>query len=679
MGNQGSSAESGSMQSGECQDGISDQSRLAVMLVPLAAVLLGCKAVLLPLPHPAPGDALRWAVRVGVVGAADVAYVLVLGLGLLALLKVAQRLTPRRPGWFWAIAWTAVLASALYGAAGVVIFRNLEMQLTLPTLRFFGEWRQMAAGVHAVVSWQTWLGLAAVLLGTAAACRAGVWCVGRRPVPVSRRGVIVSAALVLAYLGFSFAWSRTQWQDSSLWQARLARSPHLRLLESLVAAAPAMHAAALPDDSPEFDDFRPAGTPPEGDSPIFASRKLGQSPVASRKSGQFPGPKNIVLVVFESVGAEYMGLYGAPYDNTPNLERLAEHGLVFENVYAQCPSSAKALVAMLSGVYPRMDWREETRSQNAQLPSLADAVRRQGYRTAFFHSGDWSWQGGDAFLEQHGFDRVRDARHLPQQACSWGQYDSWLQDQLLTWIDRDESPFLAVVWTIQTHHPYTVEGEVRDYGVDDPELNRYLNAVRESDALVGRIWQAICNRHLAESTVLAVVGDHGEAFGQHNQRLHIFGLYEENVRVPLVIVHADPRLPVGRRETIAEQIDLPATLAECAGVPGEPAWQGRNLLSADRHGRAYFYVVWDPVLFGVRQGRYKYILEPGRRDAMYDLAADPGETEDVAARHPDLRDELKRRLHVLVAYQDRQQESHDRGERSNSTDSRRLTAAGAVR
>jgi arylsulfatase A-like enzyme len=125
--------------------------------------------------------------------------------------------------------------------------------------------------------------------------------------------------------------------------------------------------------------------------------------------------------------------------------------------------------------------------------------------------------------------------------------------------------------------------------------------------------------------------------------------------VPLVIVHADPRLPIGRRETVGQQIDLPATLAECAGVAASPQWQGRSLLAADRRGRAYFYVVWDPVLFGVRQGRYKYILEPGRRDTMYDLEADPGEFEDVAARHPELRDELKRRLHALAASQSERQ------------------------
>lgn len=647
------------MESGSRQRMISDRARLAAMLLVLAALLVGCKGVLLPLPGLDPRESLRWLVRVSVVGSADVAYVMLLGLALVGLWQLARRLTPRRMGWFWALAWTAVLVSAVYGAASVAIFRHLEIQLTLPMLHFLAQWREMATSAEAVVSWRTWLALASAVGMMVAGYRLLAWLLVRRPIRFSHAARILLATALVGYFGLSLAWERTHWQDHSLWQARLAKNPHLRLIESLVTVTPLADAADFPPDASEFDDFRPPPSTP-------------------RSTGSHPR-KNIVLVVLESVSAKWTGLYGAPYANTPNLQRLARRAMVFDNVYSQCPSSAKAMVTMLCGSYPRMDWREQTRSGQMPVDSLADVARRSGYRTAFFHPGDWSSLAKVEFLKDHGFECVRDARDLPHKERSWGQYDSWLLDEMCRWIDGRDSPFLAVAWTVQTHHPYPVEGTEQDYGVKDAEMNRYLNGIRESDALVGRLWEAIRQRGLAQSTVLAVIGDHGDAFGQHHQRLHIFGLYEENVHVPLVIVHDDPRLPVGRFDTIAEQIDLPATLAECAGLPPSPQWQGRSLLSGDRRERAYFYVVWDPVLFGVRQGRYKYILEPGRGDALYDLAADPGELEDLAGDHPELCAALKRRLHALVAYHGDTPTFHQPNSRRRPSFARRPAAEGARR
>jgi phosphoglycerol transferase MdoB-like AlkP superfamily enzyme len=310
------------------------------------------------------------------------------------------------------------------------------------------------------------------------------------------------------------------------------------------------------------------------------------------------------------------------------------------------------MVAILTGTYPRIDSREQTCDRRTPLPSLAAVFARQGFRTAFFYPASWAWRGGDEFVRGAGFEFYRDGRDDPGYSGPASLDDRWLAREAFRWIDANNGPFFAMCWTVQTHHPYRFIAGERGYGVADPQLHRYLNAVRESDELIGMVWSEIERRGLAASTLLVVVGDHGQAFGQHDQRLHTFGLYEENVHVPLVIVH-DGSLPCGRRATIGQQIDLAPTVAELAGVPPSADWQGRNLLSHDRVPRAYFYTVWDPVILGVREADEKYLWQVGQSESLFDLAADPGELRDLAAERIERALQMRHRLAALVAFQQR--------------------------
>ena len=220
------------MPSGYHRKAVSDAERLLVLLLLLGVLLIACKGWLLPLPGLNPARAARWAVRLSVVAAADMAYVAMLGGVLWTLLKLAGRVSPGRTGWFWPLAWTAVLISALYGAASVPIFRHLKMQLTYPMLHFLAQWREMVTSVQAVVSWQTWFGLIWVVGVLVSGYGLATWLWSRWPVRLSRSAVALLVGLAVTYFGFSYYWSQTRWQDRSLWQARLARSPHLRLIES---------------------------------------------------------------------------------------------------------------------------------------------------------------------------------------------------------------------------------------------------------------------------------------------------------------------------------------------------------------------------------------------------------------------------------------------------------------
>jgi len=367
-------------------------------------------------------------------------------------------------------------------------------------------------------------------------------------------------------------------------------------------------------------------------------------------------PKNLIVIVLESVGAEYLGLYGAPYDNTPRLAGLvARGGKWFQNFYAHAASSPKVLVALSASVVPRVDWKLITRdSAEFDVPLLPQVLAERGYRTCYLHSGYWSWKGRDEFLRARGVETLLDADNLDaQQVFSWGISDDDLFDAALEWIDADRSrPFQLLLWTIETHHPYFAGDAPRDFGVEDEELNRYLNAIGQADRRIGELVDELERRGLANDTLIAVTGDHGEVFGEHGQRVHSFGVYEENVRVPFILLHPSLAGEPASRGEVCQQVDLPATLLGSLGVDRPDSWQGRDLLAAGAAPRAYFFSTGNEVLLGLREGRFKYIYHvSGGHEELYDLVDDPRETVNVATRESERCASYRRRVGGLVRAQ----------------------------
>lgn len=606
-------------------------------------MLVAGKAALLPWTGETLGEIGRWSLRLTVVSASDLRFAALLGLALGTAGALGARCRPLRA----ALPCFAV-AAALYGVAGVAMFRLMMVPLTLPLLSFAGGPWLLASSLSQVAT-PSWL-VGALLAAAApvAAQRllargpavAQAWCGPRR--------LAAAACVVLAGAAVCDAYIASRWTDPNRWERRIAENPHTVLLTSLGAAAVRGDAFAL-EFSPEQVD--------EGD--FLPERRAAGQTLLAETPALGAGPRNLIVVVLESVGVEHLGLYGSPYDTTPQLAQLAsERGVVFENCYAHAPSSPKGLVALVSSVYPGIDWKLITRDAlDFDVPTLPQTLGPRGYRTCYAHSGYWRWKNRDAFLRQRGVDDVIDAETLTaRHVNSWGISDAELLEAGLAWIDRaPDRPFHLLLWTIETHHPYVEGDRPLLFCPDDPELNRYLNALRNADALVGRLVEELQRRGLADSTLIAVTGDHGEAFGQHGQRMHSFGVYEENVHVPLVLIGPRGFGAGGPRRVpdVCEQIDIAPTLLARVGIDRPRAWQGRDALT-DPPRRAYFYSTGNEVLLGLRDGRWKYhyAVDDGREE-LFDLQTDPDETRNLADELPHRAAEYRARVGGLVTYQRR--------------------------
>ncbi len=423
----------------------------------------------------------------------------------------------------------------------------------------------------------------------------------------------LALALIVAYVVGAHAWA-----ERYLSYPPAALNAEWAFMSPLFQHPPKVTVSIPPT---YLDDFLPAG-----------ERRAAPSAMAVLLREARPLPKarplSVVMIVMESVGTRDLGLYGAPYTDTPQLQRLAANSAFFGHVYAAQGNTSAAMTALFCSLYPRLAWfpvpRWRPELAAAGLPAL---LAQHGYATGFLDSGSIGEDRRAEFLLSHGFATVaaehRDPR-LPQ--------DGPLLPAAVSWIGAHKSkPFFLTLWTMDTHHPYIAAGD-RDFGVRNPALGRYLNGVQSMDALIGQLADQLQKMGLADNTLLVITGDHGEAFGEHSQTVHGFTVYNEELQVPLLIIN--PRLFQHRllMNGPGRQIDIAPTLLSLLGIPEPMKWQGMSLFQRPRHRRVYMFSGNGNYVLGLIDGNMKYIYDFNLdRAELYNLAADPYEHNNLSS------------------------------------------------
>jgi arylsulfatase A-like enzyme len=346
--------------------------------------------------------------------------------------------------------------------------------------------------------------------------------------------------------------------------------------------------------------------------------------------------RNVVLIHLESTAAQYLRSYGAREDPMPNLNALAQKAILFENAYTVFPETIKSFVGVHSGIHAALDTPAE-RYEDFGLPALGNLLHEQGYRTGLFHSGRFAYLGMDAVVRPRGFDTCEDAGDIGgERDSSFGIDEESAVRRMLRWIDtRPTQPFFLTYLPIAGHHPYatpTGEGPFPN----EPAINRYRNALHYADQAVGLLLDGLRRRGLEQSTLFILCGDHGQAFGQHPGNIgHTLFIYEENVRVPLLIA-APGLFENGRRvKRVASLVDTMPTILDLLGLPIPRGIDGRSLLSGPELV-ALFCTDYSMGLIGLRDGPWKMIheVETGR-SRLYNLLRDPDEKTDLCQEHPE--------------------------------------------
>ncbi|MCA8960340.1 MAG: sulfatase-like hydrolase/transferase [Planctomycetes bacterium] len=353
--------------------------------------------------------------------------------------------------------------------------------------------------------------------------------------------------------------------------------------------------------------------------------------------------RNVLLVILESVCALELDRVDGE-SPMPFLDALSRRSIDASCGYTLYPESIKGLLPAFASRAPRM--RSEAEDYAFEFPTLASHFAALGYRTSLYHSGRFDYLGMRSIIEDRGFARLIDAGDVTGvRDSSFGVDEETMVDRLLSDLGglAPDERFFTIYMPIAGHHPYASPpgGPFRG----DGEHSDYLNAIRYADRSIERLVTGLEQRGVLDDTLLVIVGDHGQAFGRHPGNTgHVFFLYDENLRVPLMI-HAsgitdrsEPRIwtqPIS-------VIDLAPTILDLTGSPPWPGMEGHSLLREPRSRPVHFFTDYSLPLVGIREDQWKLIhdLESGR-DELFDLSHDPDERDNLATRHPDVTARLR--------------------------------------
>ena len=416
-------------------------------------------------------------------------------------------------------------------------------------------------------------------------------------------------------------------------------------------------------------------------APETATETASPAPIPTTAPAAAPKPPNLILYIVDTLRADHLGCYGYRRPTSPALDAFArERAVLFTEARAQSSWTRPAIATLLTGLHPVAHGAQQTDERLAErIVTLAERLQSAGWQTAMVTTNG---NVARRFGFGQGFDRFT---HLTERMRRPETHvrSSDAQKVALEWVDgRDPSrPFFLVIHTSDPHDPYTPGPRFRKQfapDVTDPRIGTrnamaelpalkpekaaalraalvslYDGEIAQNDESFGRLVAELAKRGLDRESALVFTADHGEEFFEHGGWKHGRTLYEEQLRVPLLLALPDRS---GAGTTVAdpvEQVDVTPTLLALAGLPRPKELPGRSLVGAVDGDHALFSpghvsYAWlqtrGLVLASVVRSQWKLIdnrapADPTRTPPyeLFSLGSDPEERSNRA-----LKDWLRR-------------------------------------
>lgn len=367
--------------------------------------------------------------------------------------------------------------------------------------------------------------------------------------------------------------------------------------------------------------------------------------------------KSILIITTDTTRADHLSPYGADNVTTPNIQKLADNGILFENAESVAPITLVAHTSIMTGLLPPQHGvrNNGTHYVPKEVETLAERLKAAGYHTgaivsaAVLEKRYGLDQGFDWYDDDLSEGRERSPRVVPDRPAEF------TVNHALEWLNKlpdDGKPFFLWVHFYDPHGNYSPPPPYRDQFRE----RLYDGEIAYMDHEIGRL---LADRHLrGDEVITTLLADHGESLGEHGENTHAILVYESTLHVPF-IMHV-PGGPKGLRiDERITQVDLVPTLLDLLGMKEDPKFLGKTLVPLIEGRGTYgprplysetylpYYTYGWAKLRALREGRWKYIDAP--TPELYDLKRDPRELSNLYKSEPGEAHDLTRDLKELLA------------------------------
>lgn len=352
--------------------------------------------------------------------------------------------------------------------------------------------------------------------------------------------------------------------------------------------------------------------------------------------GPFPKAP-VVLISIDTLRSDHLPAYGYSKVETPAIDALVKHGVLFERAYSHIPLTLPSHVTILTGLLPTETGIRDNvgyHFDSAKFPYLPRLLGADGYTTGGAVSA--FVLRGETGLE-HGFDFYQSAIEVRVNS-SLGRSQRPGTETLAVaepWLEKASSGTKPVFFFFHIYEPH------RPYNPPEPFLSRYGKTydgeIASADAIIGDLVAELKKLNLYDKAIVVLLSDHGEGLDEHGEQEHGILLYREDIQVPLIIKLPHNQLAGTKVSAPAELSDISPTILRLVGLTPSKNENGRDLFTLDRPGaeprdiysETYYpriHMGWSQLTSMIR-GDYQLIWGPDPE--LYDLKTDPGETDNL--------------------------------------------------
>jgi phosphoglycerol transferase MdoB-like AlkP superfamily enzyme len=319
---------------------------------------------------------------------------------------------------------------------------------------------------------------------------------------------------------------------------------------------------------------------------------------------------NVVVIVEESMSAEYLGAFGNRSGLTPNLDRLSRESMLFTNFYATGTRTVRGLEAITLSVPPLPGESIVKRPNNEELFSWGEVMRSKGYDTKFIYGGHGYFDNMNYFYSHNGFDIVDQGDFGKDEVTfdnAWGVCDEDIFHKVIREANRSaalKKPFFSIVMTISNHRPYTYP----DKRIDIPSGTGRNGSVKYADYAIGRLMEEARKEKWFDNTLFVIVADHCAGSARK------YELPVKDYLIPLIIYspsHIKPR----KVETMASQIDVAPTVLGLLDFSYDSRFVGRDIMDDDAGPRRAFISTYEKLGY-IEDGKL-VVLSPKKEVGFY--------------------------------------------------------------